>query len=63
LEQGRLGQTLALQQGCTNPGFIEQRHQQVGDIEQPGSPGCATSIRILQQIFQGIPDVEVATGA
>jgi hypothetical protein len=62
LEQRRLGQTLALQEGCTNPGFIKQRHQQVGNVEQPGSPGCPASIRILQQIFQGIPDVEVATG-
>jgi hypothetical protein len=35
----------------------------VGNIEQTGSPGCPAAIRILQQIFQGIPDVEVATGA
>jgi hypothetical protein len=63
LEQGRLGYTLALQQGCANPGFIEQRHQQVGNIQQPGSPGGPASIPILQQIFQGIADIEVATGA
>jgi hypothetical protein len=63
LEQRRLRQTFALQQGCTDPGFIEQRHQQVGNIEQPRSPGCPASIRILQQILQGIADVEVATGA
>jgi hypothetical protein len=63
LEQRRLGQTLGLQQGCTNPGFIEQGHQQVGNIEQTGSPGCAAAIGIVQQIFQGITDVEISTGA
>jgi len=63
LEQRRLGQPLALQQGCPNPGFIEQRHQQVGNIQQPGSPGCPAAIRIFQQILQGITDIEIATGA
>jgi hypothetical protein len=63
LEQRRLGQTLSLQHRCPNPGFIQQGHQQVGNIEQTGSPGCAAAIRIFQKIFKGITDIEIATGA
>ena len=47
------------QQGGSDPGIPHQGHQQLGHIQQGGSPGDPAALGSLQQIFQGISDVKL----